>query len=92
MGTAVECWDRRERDAITPKDIERCRRRIKIGDRFRILDKRWSKGTERHQLEPPIVMGRVTGKYRHLVTLDCGTSITYAEIMQARCLARKVIV
>lgn len=28
MGTAVECWDRRECDAITPKDIERCRRQI----------------------------------------------------------------
>lgn len=74
--------------AITPAEVERCRRNIKIGDFFMVkvmADKgEQGKGKRENDIER-IKEGRVTAKYRHLVTLDCGilrTSITYVQILQ----------
>lgn len=71
-----------EMGAITERDVRRCRQRIRIGQALRVADMAW-KG-DRGQGERPIKTGKVTAKYRHLVTLDCGTSVTYIQILQQR--------
>ena len=38
------------------------------------------KSGTREDVRPVIRKSRVTGKYKHLVTLDCGHSVTYAQI------------
>lgn len=81
MAAVVECRARLEHDAITLADIERCRRRVQIGDSFRIRVIRDENGFGR-KTEPVIIRAQVTGKYRHIVTLDCGTSVTYVQIIQ----------
>ncbi len=55
--------------AVTQEEVAHCRRNVRIGDVFRVRDVR-----------PVIRKCRVTGKYKHLVTLDCGHSVTYAQI------------
>ena len=39
----------------------------------------------------PMMRGRVTAKYPHLVTLNCGTSITYVQILMMQRNGRKYI-
>lgn len=74
--------------AITLAEVAHCRRNIQLGDFFMvkvIADKgEQGKGKRGNEVER-IKQGRVTAKYRHLVTLDCGrsrTSITYVQILQ----------
>ncbi|MFR2410807.1 MAG: hypothetical protein ACLS70_18015 [[Clostridium] symbiosum] len=68
--------------AIFPEDVARCRRRVKIGDAFTVADNSWK--SEKGNGVRPVMRGRVTAKYPHFVTLDCGTSITYVQIIQYR--------
>lgn len=66
--------------AISVRDVEKCRKKIKIGDVFTVASSDWI--YEIGMSARPVVRGRVTAKYPHLVTLDCGTSITYVQIVQ----------
>ena len=75
--------------AIFPEDVDKCRRKVKIGDRFTIADPAWK--NEQGNGIRPIMRGRVTAKYPHLVTLDCGTSVTYVQILQQRRRRKKYI-
>lgn len=68
--------------AIFPEDVDKCRQRVKIGDAFTVADPAWKK--EQGNGVRPMMRGRVTAKYPHLVTLDCGTSVTYVQIIQYR--------
>lgn len=65
--------------AITLEEVAYYRRDVQIGDTFRVRDVRRESGT-RGDVRPVIRKSRVTGKYKHLVTLDCGHSVTYAQI------------
>ena len=67
---------------IDSEYIARLKKRIRIGDLYRVFDSRRLKDDRKGDNGAVIISGRVTGKYRHLVTLDCGTSITYAQITQ----------
>lgn len=78
-----------EMGAITERDVRRCRQRIRIGQVLRVADMAW-KG-DRGQGARPIKTGKVTAKYKHVVTLDCGTSVTYIQILQQRRRGRKYI-
>lgn len=75
--------------AIFSKDVDKCRQRVKIGDAFTVADPAWKK--EQGNGVRPMMHGRVTGKYPHVVTLDCGTSITYVQILVMRRNGRKYI-
>ena len=68
--------------AIFSEDVNKCRRKVKIGDAFIVADPAWKK--EQGNGIRPMMRGRVTAKYPHLVTLDCGTSVTYVQIIQYR--------
>lgn len=68
--------------AIFKEDIDKCRKRVKIGDAFTVAGTAWK--NEQGNGVRPMMRGRVTAKYPHLVTLDCGTSITYVQIIQYR--------
>lgn len=68
--------------AIFLEDIDKCRQRVKIGDAFNVADNAWK--CEKGNGVRPVMRGRVTAKYPHFVTLDCGTSITYVQIIQYR--------
>ena len=65
--------------AVTQEEVAHCRRNVRIGDVFRVRDVRRGSGT-RKDVRPVIRKSRVTGKYKHLVTLDCGHSVTYVQI------------
>lgn len=65
--------------AVTLEEVAYCRRNVRIGDIFRVRDVRRESGT-RGDVRPVIRKSRVTGKYKHLVTLDCGHSVTYVQI------------
>lgn len=67
--------------AIFKEDIDKCRNRVKIGDAFTVADPAWK--NEQGNGVRPMMRGRVTAKYPHLVTLNCGTSITYVQILNA---------
>lgn len=69
---------------IDDEYIVRLKKRIQIGDLYRVFDTRRIKDDRSGDDGSVIISGRVTGKYRHLVTLDCGTSITYAQIAQMK--------
>lgn len=69
---------------IDKEYIERIRKKTKIGDVFRVFDPRRIKDDRTVEKNTLLIVGRVTGKYRHLVTLDCGASITYAQIAQMK--------
>ena len=58
-----------EKGAVTQEEVAYYRRNVRIGEVFRVRDVR-----------PVIRQCRVTGKYKHLVTLDCGHSVTYVQI------------
>lgn len=75
--------------AIFSKDVDKCRQRVKIGDAFTVADPAWKK--EQGNGVRPMMRGRVTAKYPHLVTLDCGTSVTYVQILLMRRNGRKYI-
>lgn len=75
--------------AIFSEDVNKCRRKVKIGDAFIVADPAWKK--EQGNGIRPMMRGRVTAKYPHLVTLDCGTSITYVQILLMRRNGRKYI-
>ena len=75
--------------AIFKEDIDKCRNRVKIGDAFTVADPAWK--NEQGNGVRPMMRGRVTAKYPHLVTLDCGTSITYVQILVMRRSGRKYI-
>lgn len=75
--------------AIFKEDIDKCRKRVKIGDAFTVAGTDWK--NERGNGVRPMMRGRVTAKYTHLVTLDCGTSVTYVQILQQRRGGRKYI-
>lgn len=75
--------------AIFPKDVDKCRKRVKIGDTFTVADPSWKK--EQGNGVRPMKDGRVTAKYPHVVTLDCRTSITYVQILVMRRSGRKYI-
>ena len=68
--------------AIFPEDVDKCRQRVKIGDAFNVADNSWK--CEKGNGVRPIRCGRVIAKYPHFVILDCGTSITYVQIIQYR--------
>ena len=74
---------------IFSKDVDKCRQRVKIGDAFTVADPAWKK--EQGNGVRPMMRGRVTAKYSHLVTLDCGTSVTYVQIFLMRRNGRKYI-
>ena len=65
--------------AVTQEEVAHYRRNVRIGDVFRVRDVRRESGT-REDVRPVIRKCRVTGKYKHLVTLDCGHSVTYVQI------------
>ncbi len=65
--------------AVTLEEVAYYRRNVRIGDTFRVTVARRESGT-RGDVRPVIRKSRVTGKYKHLVTLDCGHSVTYAQI------------
>ena len=68
-----------EKGAVTQEEVAHCRRNVRLGDVFRVRDVRRGSGT-RKDVRPVIRKSRVTGKYKHLVTLDCGHSVTYVQI------------
>ena len=68
-----------EKGAVTQEEVAYYRRNVRIGDVFRIRDVRRESGA-REDVRPVIRKSRVTGKYKHLVTLDCGHSVTYVQI------------
>ena len=68
-----------EKGAVTQEEVAHYRRDVRIGDVFRVRDVRRGSGT-REDVRPVIRKSRVTGKYKHLVTLDCGHSVTYVQI------------
>lgn len=68
--------------AIFKEDIDKCRKRVKIGDAFNVADNSWK--CEKGNGVRPIMRGRVIAKYPHFVILDCRTSITYVQIIQYR--------
>ena len=65
--------------AVTLEEVAYYRRNVRIGGTFRVTVARRESGT-RGDVRPVIRKSRVTGKYKHLVTLDCGHSVTYAQI------------
>ena len=65
--------------AVTQEEVAHYRRNVRIGDTFRVTVARRESGT-RGDVRPVIRKSRVTGKYKHLVTLDCGHSVTYVQI------------
>lgn len=75
--------------AIFPEDVDKCIQRVKIGDAFTVADPAWKK--EQGNGVRPMMRGRVMAKYPHLVTLDCGTSVTYVQILLMRRNGRKYI-
>jgi hypothetical protein len=75
--------------AIFSKDVDKCRNRVKIGDAFTVADPAWK--NEQGNGVRPMMRGRVTAKYPHLVTLNCGTSITYVQILMMQRNGRKYI-
>ena len=75
--------------AIFSKDVDKCRNRVKIGDAFTVADPAWK--NEQGNGVRPMMRGRVTAKYPYVVTLDCGTSITYVQILVMRRSGRKYI-
>lgn len=66
--------------AITSGELDQCREDLRIGTEFEVADavwkKEWGMGTR------PTRRGKVMAKYPHVVMLDCGTSITYVQILQ----------
>mgnify|MGYP000923404416 CR=1 FL=1 len=66
--------------AITSDEVDRCREDLRIGTEFEVADAVWKKewGTGPR----PTRRGKVMAKYPHVVMLDCGTSITYVQILQ----------
>lgn len=68
------------RGAITNNEVAKCRDDLRIGTEFEVADavwkKEWGTGTR------PTRRGKVIAKYPHVVMLDCGTSITYVQILQ----------
>lgn len=75
------------RGPITKKEIERLKQRIRIGDVFStviVYDE-----TGERLAVPVLVLERLTGKYRHLITLECPgkrgyvkkRSVTYVEFL-----------
>ena len=75
--------------AIFKEDIDKCRKRVKIGDAFTVAGIAWK--NEQGNGVRPMMRGRVTAKYPHLVTLDCGTSVTYVQILMMQRSGRKYI-
>ena len=75
--------------AIFSKDVDKCRNRVKIGDAFTVADP--ARKNEQGNGVKPMMRGRVTAKYPHLVTLNCGTSITYVQILMMKRNGRKYI-
>lgn len=76
------------RGAITPMELAQCRTCLPIGTEFTVAAN--PKG-EHGFAERPMRRGRVTAKYPHVITLDCGTSITYVQILQQRRTGKKFI-
>ena len=68
-----------EKGAVTQEEVAYYRRNVRIGDVFRIRDVRRESGA-REDVRPVIRKSRVTGKYKHLVTLYCGHSVTNVQI------------
>ena len=65
--------------AVTQEEVAHYRRNVRIGDAFHVMAVRRESGA-REDVLPVIRKCRVTGKYKHLVTLDCGHSVTYVQI------------
>lgn len=68
------------RGAITNDEVAQCRDDLRIGTKFEVADAVWKKewGTGIR----PTRRGKVIAKYPNVVMLDCGTSITYVQILQ----------
>ena len=60
-----------------------------IDNAFTVAGTDWK--NERGNGVRPMMRGRVTAKYPYVVTLDCGTSITYVQILVMRRSGRKYI-
>ena len=65
--------------AVTQEEVAHYRRNVRIGDAFHVMAVRRESGA-REDVRPVIRKCRVIGKYKHLVTLDCGHSVTYVQI------------
>lgn len=83
------CSDEIRKGAITSDEVARCREDLRIGTEFEVADavwkKEWGTGTR------PTRRGKVIAKYPHVVMLDCGTSITYVQILQQQRSKKKVL-